>query len=281
MKTHAGRDVGRYLSDLSDELDELAPAVVMGAPDAAHQMRTTGRRASACLTTFGPLLGAGDTVALHRELAWLTTTLGTYRDAEVLGSRLRGGHEVPAPVEQALAETLARATTDLTTALGSERFAALPVALAAAGATSRPRPRRKDLRRAVRREWRRTHQRHAAYLTATDQTVADQHLRDEALHAVRKSLRRLRYACDALGTSCGRRVVAGAAAAKAAQEVLGEHHDAVVSLALLHELAVTERDRSGLAAYALLFDVETTARDRALARFEEAWPQLEAQFRRL
>jgi CHAD domain-containing protein len=274
MKPHAGRDIGRYLRDLAVRFDELAPTVVAGLPDAAHQMRTTARRASACLATFAPVLHVTDDADLRSELAWLTAELGAFRDAEVLATRLPGDHEVPLRVEQALSETLARATTDLLAALDSRRFAALPLALAAVGATAK-RPRRRELRRAVRRSWRRTQRRHAAYLAASDA-----HQRDELLHEVRKSLRRLRYACDALGTSCGKRVVAGAAEAKDVQEVLGEHHDAVVSLSLLRGLAVAERDPARLAAYALLFDVETTARDRALARFEAAWPQLEQHFLR-
>jgi CHAD domain-containing protein len=275
MRPHAGRDVGRYLRDLAVRLDELAPSVLDGLPDAAHQMRTTARRVSACLVIFGQVLHITDDADLRTELAWLTGELGAFRDAEVLATRLPGGHEVPVRVGEALTQTLAKATTDLRAALESARFAALPVDLTAVGATAKPRPRRQDLRRAVRRGWQRTLRRHATYLTAVDEDD-----RDEALHEVRKSLRRLRYACDALGTSCGSRVAAGAAEAKAVQEVLGEHHDAVVSLSLLRGLAATERDPARLATYALLFDVESTARDRALTRFEAAWPQLEPHFRR-
>ena len=62
-------------------------------------------------------------------------------------------------------------------------------------------------------------------------------------------------------------------------EVLGVHHDAVVSIGLLRGQAADERDPGRIAAYVLLFDVETTARDRALVRFETAWPQLEPHFR--
>ena len=275
MNPHPGRDVGRYLRDLAGRLDELAPTVVSGVPDAAHQMRTTARRASACLTSFGSQLDVPHGASLRRELAWLTGELGTYRDAEVLATRLPAEHQVPARVEQALGEALARATNELCTALDSPRFSALPPALTAAGASANRRPRRSGLRRAVRQVWHRTQRRHAAYLTAIDD-----HLRDEMLHEVRKSLRRLRYACDALGASCGGRVVAGAEEAKAVQEILGEHHDAVVSLGLLRGLALDEHDPSRLAAYALLFEVETTARDRARGRFEAAWPQLEPHFRR-
>jgi CHAD domain-containing protein len=276
MSPHAGRDVGRYLRDLAARMDELAPTVVEGAPDAAHQMRTTARRASACLASFGTELGIADDLPLGSELSWLGAELGRFRDAEVLATRLPNEHEVPAPVEQALTESLARATTDLRTALGSARFAALSPALAAAGTSADPRPRRRKLRRAVRRVWRRTQRRHAAYAAAVDEQA-----RDEALHEVRKSLRRLRYACDALGTACGSRIVAGAAEARTVQEVLGEHHDAVVSIGLLRGLAADERDPARIAAYLLLFDVETTARDRALARFEATWPRLEPHFRRL
>ena len=275
MKPHPGRDVGRYLRDLAGRLEELAPTVVTGVPDAAHQMRTTARRASACLTSYGPLLDIPHGDSLRRELGWLTGELGTYRDAEVLATRLPAEHQVPTRVEQALDEALARATTDLRTALGAPRFSALPPALTAAAASAMPHPGRSDLRRAVRRGWQRTRRRHAAYLTAVDDK-----LRDERLHEVRKSLRRLRYTCDALGASCGSRVTAAAEEAKAVQEYLGEHHDAVVSLGLLRGLAVDEHDPGRLAAYALLFEVETTARDRALSRFEAAWPRLDRHFRR-
>ncbi|NYG08194.1 CHAD domain-containing protein [Phycicoccus badiiscoriae] len=275
MNPRAGRDVGRYLRDLATRLEELAPTVLAGAPDAAHQMRTTARRASACLTSFGGVLDLPDAEAVVGELSWLGGQLGTFRDAEVLESRLTASHEAPARVEQALTEALEQATTNLRTALGSPRFEALSPALLAAGASATARPPRRELRRAVRRVWKRTRARHAAYLAA-----ADDQLRDEALHELRKSLRRLRYACDALGTSCGKRVVAGAAQAGAVQEALGEHHDAVVSIGLLRALAAHERDPARIASYLLLFDVEATARERALTRFEATWPQLEPHFRR-
>lgn len=275
MNPRAGRDVGRYLRDLASRLDELAPTVLAGAPDAAHQMRTTARRASACLTSFGTVLDIPGAEAVVGELSWLGAQLGTYRDAEVLASRLTVGHEAPPRVEQALTEALARAMTELRTALGSPRFKALSPALAAAGASATTRPPRRELRRAVRRVWKRTRRRHAAYLAAEDDR-----LRDEALHELRKSLRRLRYACDALGTSCGQGVVAGAAQARVVQEVLGEHHDAVVSIGLLRALAADERDPARIATYLLLFDVEASARERALTRFEATWPQLEPHFRR-
>jgi CHAD domain-containing protein len=275
MRPRAGRDVGRYLRDLAVRLDELTPSVVAGAPDAAHEMRTTTRRASACLAAFGPVLFNAPDTALRGELSWLTAELGAFRDAEVLAARLPGDHPVPDQMQQALGQALAQAPRDLRAALESHRFAALPAALTELATTARRRPRRRELRRAVRGGWNRTHRRHEAYLAASDD-----HHRDEALHEVRKSLRRLRYACEALGTSCGSRVVAGAAQAKVVQEVLGEHHDAVVSLSLLRGLAVAESQPARLAAYALLLEVETTARDRALTRFEAAWPQLELDFRR-
>ena len=273
MEPRAGRDVGRYLRGLARRLDELALPTVAAEPDAAHQLRTTARRATACLRVFGPALGVTDDADLRGDLRWLTTVLGTFRDAEVMAARLRAGSQPSPQVDRALTAALERTATDLRAAVTSPRFGQLPRTLAATGAaTGRP-PRRRDLRRAVRGEWRRAVRRHAAYRTA-----ANERERDEALHALRRSLRRLRYACDALGTSCGRRVVRAAAAAKKAQEVLGEHHDAVVSLGLLEGLAATEGSAAWASAHTPMFDLETRARDRARAAFDAQWPRLEALF---
>lgn len=277
MEPRAGRDVGRYLRGLAGRLDKLAVPTVAGEPDAAHQLRTTARRASACLRVFGPAIGVTDDADLRGELRWLTTVVGTFRDAEVMAARLRAGSQPSPQVDRALSAALDRTAADLRAAVTSPRFGLLPRSLAATGAatraaTGRP-PRRRDLRRAVRKEWRRAARRHATYRTA-----ANERERDEALHALRRSLRRLRYACDALGTSCGSRVVRVAAAAKKAQEVLGEHHDAVVSLGLLSGLAATEGGAAWASAHAPMFDLETRARDRARVAFDAQWPRLEALF---
>src|SRR5205807_5753268 len=58
---------------------------------------------------------------------------------------------------------------------------------------------------------------------------------DEALHEVRISAKRVRYAAEAVAPVIGRKASRFARAAADLQEVLGEHHDAVVTGQLLRE----------------------------------------------
>ena len=60
--------------------------------------------------------------------------------------------------------------------------------------------------------------------------------RDLALHEVRKSAKRLRYAVETAQPAFGKRATKLAARAEALQELLGDHQDSVVSRATLREI---------------------------------------------
>ena len=219
-------------------------------------------------------LRVADVVALRHELTWLTPSLGTvpgrarsWRRGCPEGTRCRV--RVERGVEPRPWPT---AASDLGTALwrplGSPHY---PWPWPRLGATARSRPR-------------------------TAETFAEQSGGDGIASSSRARCRtwppptnpngtrpctRCASPCAGCATRCDgprhlvRKPSRGRAlsAAKAVQELLGEHHDAVVSLSLLRGLAVAERDPARLASYAVLFDVETTARDRALATVRAAWPQ--------
>ncbi len=63
---------------------------------------------------------------------------------------------------------------------------------------------------------------------------------DAALHEVRKSAKRLRYAAEAAAPVFGKQATALARAAEEIQEILGDHHDSVVTRDLLRELAASD-----------------------------------------
>ena len=99
----------------------------------------------------------------------------------------------------------------------------------------------------VRRDWERVEKR-AAGATRCEERSA----REVARHDLRKAVKRLRYACEAVVPVFGPPAVALGAAAEQLQDVLGEHHDSVVcqqhlrqlgGSALLERLLVLEQQR--------------------------------------
>ncbi|XTR52430.1 CHAD domain-containing protein [Pseudarthrobacter sp. So.54] len=71
-------------------------------------------------------------------------------------------------------------------------------------------------------------------MAALDLDTVDPAL-DLELHEVRKRAKRLRYAAEASAPVFGKRATAQARAAEEIQEILGEHHDSVVTRDLLRQ----------------------------------------------
>jgi CHAD domain-containing protein len=93
---------------------------------------------------------------------------------------------------------------------------------------------------------------------------------DAALHEVRKSAKRLRYAAEAAAPVFGKRATTLARAAEEIQEILGDHQDSVVTRALLRELAATHRGKS-VFTYGRLHALEQRAGDESSEKFFEGW----------
>ena len=93
---------------------------------------------------------------------------------------------------------------------------------------------------------------------------------DEALHAVRVRAKRCRYAAEACVPVFGKRARRLARAMANVQNVLGEHHDAVVASAWL---AKTAHECTPAEAYAIgmLAQIERDAARTARAEFPAAW----------
>jgi CHAD domain-containing protein len=243
-------------------------------PEPVHQARVATRRLRSDLRTFEHFVDAHWADDLRGELRWLGSELGAVRDLEVQRDRLRGHAARLPPAEAAAARRVVRrldadraaAKTDLLAMLSQARYAQLHARLASAavgptyteaafadaGRALAPvvRDRWKRVRRSVRR-------------------LGD-NPPDEELHAVRVRAKRCRYAAEACEPVFEKRSRRLARAMADVQEVLGEHHDAVVAGAWL---AKTAHECSPAEAYAIgmLAQVEREAAAAARAEFPAVW----------
>jgi len=288
IKGPAGVVLLHHLRGLIQELVLKDPQVRLDRPDAVHKMRVATRRLRSTLRTFRPFLHRATADRLRRELKWLAGVLGEARDAEVMRDRLtslarREPDEIHADpvadqIGRELGEQCARGHEHVLAALESRRYFALLDSLDALAAAPpwkgrAKRPARKVLPERARREL--TSVRRAA--TAAEKATGPAQ-RDELLHEVRKSAKRLRYACETLTPVFGEPANRLARAAKELQDVLGEHQDSIVSQQLLRDLAA-DSDLSGAAAiiYGRLHLLEQRHADHARHRYAAALNKVTAK----
>jgi len=219
--------------------------------DAVHQMRVACRRMRSDLKTFRPLVEPLWAEALRAELSWLADSLGDARDLEVLRERLRHmvAGEIP-PYDLDAFERLdailaAREETALgvgADALASDRYLRLldvlvdaardPVVSPAAASSCS-----KTLPPLVRGAWDRL-AKSARKLAHDDE--------DEQWHEARIKAKQARYAAEAVTGVLGKPAARMAAAAKSAQEILGEHQDAAIAAEVVNALAHDHLDDGAL-----------------------------------
>jgi CHAD domain-containing protein len=253
------------------------PLVRVGEdPEGVHQARVATRRLRSDLRTFRPVLDAGWIEPLRAELSWLGEMLGRVRDADVLLDRLATNADSLAADDRATAselldrlrETRERDRVSLLDAMRSDRYTTLLDRLVEAARRPRVHDHGGDqraskvVRRLARQPWKRLRQ-------AISRLPADP--ADADLHEVRKRAKQARYAFEAVTPIAGRRAARGAKRLADLQDMLGDHQDAVVAAAWLHDAA---RAASGVEVpfvagrLAGLFDTE---RRRLRARWLDAW----------
>lgn len=222
------------LASALEQLEANETGVVAAVdPEYLHQARVALRRLRALLRLFRPLLTLGEVDALKPRLRRLGQALGTCRDWDVLCTetlpRMRSGMTQPETLEP-LAEAVraqrlaahaavreclaARDYTDLKLAMGM-----LIAELAQPAAGDAPTLidfAREQLRRAARKV-RRCHKAHDATCVAS-------------LHGLRIEVKKLRYACDVLGSVFGERALRRYVRhLSALQQLLGDVNDAAVA----------------------------------------------------
>ena len=231
------------------------PLVRRDAPDAVHQMRVATRRARSALQAFGQIIDREATRSLGEELKWLAAELGHARDSEVMLERLTADLAaippalVVGPVEVRMTghftAELAQAGKAALHALDGPRYLRLrddlDVLLADPPLTPLAgRKAGKALVRPVRRAARRLQRALAAVPAPEGHAAEDLGTavdRDTAIHEARKAAKRARYAAEAALPALGGQASRQAAQAKDLQELLGDHHDSVVTRTVLRGLA--------------------------------------------
>ena len=264
-RSPAGDVVLAYIRTQVLAIARYDPLVRRDAPDAVHQMRVATRRARSALQAFGQIIDREATRSLGEELKWLAAELGHARDSEVMLERLTADLAaippalVVGPVEVRMTghftAELAQAGKAALHALDGPRYLRLrddlDVLLADPPLTPLAgRKAGKALVRPVRRAARRLQRALAAVPAAEDRgpetsapeghaaedlgTAVD---RDTAIHEARKAAKRARYAAEAALPALGGQASRQAAQAKDLQELLGDHHDSVVTRTVLRGLA--------------------------------------------
>lgn len=235
-------------------------------PESLHDMRVAVRRTRALLRA-GRTLIAGDMQELNDELQWLGAVLGAVRDLDVLLERLHAEATGLGGVDTKAAERLLRALererkrdrTALLRALDDARYLTLLDRFQAELDALEPSGAEVTLDAVARRELKK--------LRKVVRALPDEP-RDDELHAVRKLGKRARYAAELAGqTEVIRR-------AKALQDVLGEHQDAVVAEERLRALAAAAPPDQAFAAGRLV-DREQARHADARAAWWAVWRRLE------
>jgi CHAD domain-containing protein len=211
--------------------------------EAVHQARVATRRLRSDLRTLGPLIEESWANHLRSELTWLGEALGRVRDNDVLGMLLaaKSARLPDNDRSRGIADLLDRITgtgeherDHLLQVLSSRRYALLTEELVTGAASPhlraevRGKKARPRAQRLAHKAWRRVRKK-------VEQLPA--HPMPEDLHALRKRAKQGRYALELLTPIVGETASNTAEALEEMQEVLGDHHDAVVATGWLHDAA--------------------------------------------
>jgi CHAD domain-containing protein len=268
--------LGSWLRTQAAELVAQEAEVRAGHDDAVHHMRVATRRLHSCFRTFQPAFVANSTRHLGGELAWLAGRLGEERDVEMTRSRIEEDVEklsrknvlvsVTASLRTNRNDAFVAAHHRLMEALDSNRFQLLVEELAGfalAPPLVFPRKKTRWLRRRLRKAMRRTER-----LVARAESLHGSR-RDAALHEVRKQAKHVRYAAETLVLIEGKRAKQIAKRFASIQEILGEHHDAVVTRQTFRD--EQRHAKENAFTFGALFARENARATAAERAFKKAW----------
>jgi phosphohistidine phosphatase len=277
----------RVLDETSAQLRENAEGVRLGEdPEYVHQMRVGVRRLRTALAFFEPALDAGRVERLQGELAWLFRALGPLREYDVFLRDMVGpssGRGAAGRFRGQLQEERAALLSDALTTMASARFADLLRELLAYEAElAHERGRSPKLRPfAARRLNKRLKKitRLEAVIEQGDASASRSPAdpRASTLHALRKQLKKLRYASEFVRAAFPERATRHYLKRLAAlQDVLGQLNDVAVGERLL---AAGLKNIAGRAERQRLREQVRTRLDAAALsaglEFEHAWRNFE------
>lgn len=263
-----------YAQAQFDQLVSHDPGVrIFDDPEDVHDMRVAIRRLRAALRAAAPMLEPEWAGRLREELGWLADALAPVRDADVLTAHLEqeigslsGGDAVPgATLLQPLKEERQRAREALLRTLESDRYLTLLDEIEAAAQA--PPSRRADIRldKRARREFRKLEAQMRS-LGANPSSAS--------LHKARIRAKRARYATELASGDAKKAPKRFVKAAKAFQDVLGEHQDAIVAEQKLRQMARTTSTHSAALVAGRLIERQHRRAANARAALPKFWRQL-------
>jgi CHAD domain-containing protein len=240
-------------------------------PEDLRRMRVAVRRLRATLRASRPLFGRSAVDGLRDELGWLGTALGRVRDLDMVGASVAaelGSLEGSTRREShALLRRLdadrTRAWDRLHAVLDGARYARLLGRLKTLLGRAPRRAAKVSLADAAGAEWKQL--RRAVKHLPGHPSAAE-------LHEIRIRLKRSRYAAELARAAGGRRAERFIEQAKAIQDILGEHQDAVVIEEYLHD--VIDRREAAHALEQQLVRRLRKRRKKTRAAFFHEWPRL-------
>jgi CHAD domain-containing protein len=250
-------------------------------PEAVHRMRVAVRRLRAILRARRPVVARRSDEEgvdrLRRELKWLGIALGQVRDLDVLRAHLQslrvdaraGGRAAHGRLLRHIRADRARAVTALRAALDGRRYARLLARLDAMLAAARERTEDVSLPDVAAEEFARL--RRAVKRLPKHPSAAE-------LHEIRIKVKHARYAAELAQLDVGRRAERFVAKAKALQDILGAHQDAVVAERYVLRAAGQAPGARTLARQIAARQEER--RGEAREAFIEQWPKLKRRGRR-
>jgi CHAD domain-containing protein len=262
-----------------DELLRYDPIVRLSdEAEPVHKMRVAVRRLRSALRTASGMLDEGWVASLRDELDWLADGLGAVRDLDVLvvnlradASSLNGSHPAqtrallrPLDVERT------KAREELRKSMTQPRYYRLLDAVEAAADAPPTRHDEVEVERLARKDYRRLRKSGRGLESQTD----------EELHKARIRGKRARYAAELAERSRGKKATRFIDRAKDFQDVLGEHHDAVVASERLHDLARRTKSTDAALLAGRLIERQGQRKQDARRDLPGVWRQLERRGRR-
>jgi CHAD domain-containing protein len=276
-----GPEFEPLLAALHAQLDAVharEPAVrASHEPEELRRMRVAVRRLRAVLRVSRPMFGSKAVDGLRRELDWLGTILGRARDLDMVMAWVTAELDAIEGATRRMGRALVRrlqadrgrAWELVHAALDGPRYARLMLRLKTVLGRAPRRHAELSLVETAAGEWKKV--RRAVKRLPGHPSTAD-------LHQVRVRLKRARYSAELARAGGGRRVEKFIEQAKAVQDILGEHQDAVVIEEYLHDV-IDSRE----AAHALehqLVGRQRKRRKKTRAAFLHEWPRLERRGRK-
>ena len=251
-------------------------------PEGVHRARVATRRLRSHLQTFRPLVDQQWSDRLRAELQWLGAELGHVRDADVLlGKIIAHTNELSAELQTAsrvivdgLRAQRDRNRATLLEAMRSPRYVNLLEDLIDGAREPQMRADRGDdlVVDSVHRMTRHPRKR----LRATVKALPDAPSADQ-LHEVRKRAKQTRYAYESTATVVGTSARRTAARLTELQDLLGEHHDAIVAFDWLRAAASDQADPEVAFVAGVIAERFVAEERRVGNRWRAAWHRVKRQ----